>query len=272
MQATTQPKQWHFPSQCPTAWSFVNYPVLGNGICVRRQKNATPNLRIPLVLMGNLFSNFLSFVCFFDAVFKYVPGSIKVNQMMQRMSKARSYSSLARGMSWSCFRSRFHRWPGGSGLFRSYCIVTSLTSRDVVPVKSRRNFVEREIYARWQTNTFRLPSVLYMYWGFNPCVWVYLLAVWFLSCTQNLLGFSRCAEFHPCNLTSDISVQNFVDKAISPSNLRWLVPVSLFFDSFSFKRSMQKSKPKASQHFCRVGLYNFVISSYHGNGLFVPTF
>ena len=138
--------------------------------------------------------------------------------------------------------------------------------------ESRWNFVERQIYVKWQTNTFRLPSVLYMYWGFNPCVWVYLLAVWFLSCTQNLLGFSRCAEFHPCNLTSDISVQNFVDKAISPSNLRWLVPVSLFFDSFNFKRSMQKSKPEASQHFCRVGLYNFVISSYHGNWLFGPTF
>ena len=78
-------------------------------------------------------------------------------------------------------------------------------------------------------------------------------------------GIQYVCRVHPCNLTSDISVQNFVDKAISPSNLRWLVPVSLFFDSFNFKRSMQKSKPKASQHFCRVGLYNFVISSYHGN-------
>ena len=191
--------------------------------------------------------------------------------MMQRMSKARSYLSLAREWKLELFSKQISSltwrfWP-----FSCY-IVTSLTSRDVVPVKSRRNFVERQIYARWQTNTFRLPSVLYMYWGFNPCVWVYLLAVWFLSCTQNLLGFSRCAGFHPCNLTSDISVQNFVDKAISPSNLRWLVPVSLFLDSFNFKRSMQKSKPKASQHFSRVGLYKFVISSYHGNGLFGPTF
>ena len=30
--------------------------------------------------------------------------------------------------------------------------------------------------------------------------------------------------------------------------LRWLVPVSLFFDSFNFKRTKQKGKPKPQQH------------------------
>ena len=47
--------------------------------------------------------------------------------------------------------------------------------------------------------------------------------------------------------------------SLNPSlsqTLSWLVPVSLFFDSFNFKRTKQKGKPKPLQNFCRVGLYN----------------
>ena len=65
---------------------------------------------------------------------------------------------------------------------------------------------------------------------------------------------------------------------------RWLVPVFSFPRACNFERIGQREKPRPVYHFCRVGLYNllltknkccFVISGFHGNvskGLFRPTF
>ena len=57
--------------------------------------------------------------CIMACVYAHHLGSIKVNQMMQGMSKVRSYLSLAREWKLELFSKQCHRWPDDSGLFRS---------------------------------------------------------------------------------------------------------------------------------------------------------
>ena len=92
-------------------------------------------------------------------------------------------------------------------------------------------------------------------------------------------------------LTESLLLANDTSILYSHSNathlfsiLRWLVPVFSFPRACNIERIGQKQKLRPVYHFCRVELYNilltknkccFVISGFHGNvfkGLFRPTF